>query len=520
MAKALALAKPNGRVALVQPASTLLYNSTAPSCELRDRVFQEFRVEEVINFAALRYLIFTNAIMPACAIVVRNASSDGEPLWYSCPKPLHTQEDRYHVVIEPNDIHKIYPHEIKSAPWVWTALMWGGRRDLAFLNRMSQYISLDKLENAGLVKARDGIIRGTVSKEYTEILNRPILNAKDFPADDSLYLDAATLHLNTDPRVNSVNSHDFSVFDLPQLIFKQSYMKSVLRFRAAIVKSNDKLGGVICPNSFASVHLECEDQAVLETICLVFNSTVALYHLLLTSGRFAMDRNEPQLENFRSIPLPEPQQGVLAGVNSICDVDERARQVFDFKESEWILIDDLVQFTLPDYKRGAGSPGRQPTRRNTIGKINLAAEPELTAYCHTLRQVLQAGFGMDKQIGAVIFSEPDQQRLPVRMVSIYLNVSDASSVCVEEMNAPLLRERLTKMYLDLLDTRNVKSFYQRTIRTYDKDGRGIVVNVIKPDQTRYWTRSMAMRDADEIVADFVLWQNVQETQPANEVIRG
>jgi hypothetical protein len=32
------------------------------------------------------------------------------------------------------------------------------------------------------------------------------------------------------------------------------------------------------------------------------------------------------------------------------------------------------------------------------------------------------------------------------------------------------------------------------------------VFLIKPNQIRYWTRSMAMRDADEVAGDIMLWR--------------
>ncbi len=519
LAKSLALTKSDGYVALVQPASTLLYNSTSAARRLRSRIFQEFQVEEVINLAALRYLVFRDAIIPACAIVVRNSPCNGEAFWYSCPKPLHTQEDRYRVLIEPRDIHRVYPHEVESAPWLWATLMWGSRRDLSFVERLRQHTTLAHLENQKQVKARQGIIRGTDTMEFPELLNRPVLEAKDFPVDNSIFLDAATLRKNRDPRVNSFTSHDFSKFELPQLIIKQSCMGHERRFRAAIVSSDPLLGGVVCSDSFLSVHSEISDPAIVEAICLGFNSIVAVYYLLLTSGRFAMDRNEPQADALRTIPLPEPRPGLLDGIETIEEIDERTRQIFGFKEAEWILVEDLTQYTLPDYKEGAGSPGRRPTCRGQSGKHELDAEPELTAYCRTLQQVLHSAFGSDKHVGAVVFSEPDRQRLPVRMVSVYLNSQAISSVKVETMLAASLQDRLTKLYLNLLSNENRRSFYQRTVRAYETehlgDGASIVVNMIKPDQVRYWTRSMAMRDADEIVADFLIWQSAGGNEPVD-----
>ena len=32
------------------------------------------------------------------------------------------------------------------------------------------------------------------------------------------------------------------------------------------------------------------------------------------------------------------------------------------------------------------------------------------------------------------------------------------------------------------------------------------VFIVKPDQIRYWTRSMAMRDADDVAGDIMVWR--------------
>jgi hypothetical protein len=55
------------------------------------------------------------------------------------------------------------------------------------------------------------------------------------------------------------------------------------------------------------------------------------------------------------------------------------------------------------------------------------------------------------------------------------------------------------------------------VRVYDtvsqKENSIPTVYLIKPDQLRYWTRSIALRDADEVAADLVLWLNEDDATP-------
>ncbi|MHC4212027.1 MAG: hypothetical protein ACYSWP_01515, partial [Planctomycetota bacterium] len=54
-------------------------------------------------------------------------------------------------------------------------------------------------------------------------------------------------------------------------------------------------------------------------------------------------------------------------------------------------------------------------------------------------------------------------------------------------------------------------FYRRVAQIYDTvkiAGRKVpTIFLVKPDKVRYWTRSMALRDADEVAADIMLWKN-------------
>jgi hypothetical protein len=141
----------------------------------------------------------------------------------------------------------------------------------------------------------------------------------------------------------------------------------------------------------------------------------------------------------------------------------------------------------------------------------------LAAYSDYFIRVLRAGFGQDKRISATIFREESETLVPVRLVAIHLDTPGESFVRVENITSPLLIERLKKLdaeFLEFLKSRNRCAeggiFYQRVARVYDTmlvGGREVpTVFIVKPDQVRYWTRSMAMRDADEVAEDVMLWQ--------------
>lgn len=515
--------KPHGCVVMLQPAGSLIYNQVSTAREFRHKLFTEFKVDEIINLATLRFGLFRQAVSPACIITIRPVPPDGQPLLYVCPKSTHTNEDDYRVVIEPSDSHFIHQREAASDSLVWSALMWGNRRDLAFVRELARYPNINKLRARGLVKTREGVIRGDRGLKQKEILNRPILEEDNFPRLESLYLSAKKLPPNKDPYTDSAASKDFSAFDLPQLLIKQSWQTEHGRFQAAVVKSNEELGGVICSQSYISVHAEDEQLLTyLQAACLSYNSLVAVYYLLLTSGRLASYRPEPLVSELLDVPIPQPRRGLLQGLRTLSDIDARMREVFDFKDSEWALIEDLVDYTLPDFKEGGDSPARRTTRRHESPDDR--SEPDLSRYCEYFLRVIKAGFGQDKNPCATIFHDLPAQghpptNLPVRMVAIHLDWPNRKAVTVEPIDNSLgLWGRLQQLNQNFIDQPRTDApgfVFQRVARVYDTitlKGLSIpTVYLVKPDQRRYWTRSMALRDADEVAADILLWTNNEGT---------
>ncbi len=532
--KAGALTKPTGQIAMMQPAGVLIFNQISTAKEFRQKLFSEFKVEEIVNLSALRFGLFKEAISPACIITMCANPPDGEPLSYICPKPVRTNEDDYRVIIEPQDINLIYPQEALGDSLVWTALMWGGRRDLALVRRLRQEQNLEKLEIDGIIKKRQGINRGDRRKLQESINGRRILKSTRFPDGTFLFLKVEDLEINYEPRTDSRASTDFSAFEMPQLILKQGWQTSNKRFQAAITVLDDRSQGsqgILCSKSYVSVHIPKKYNSVLEAACLTYNSKLAVYYLLLSSGRFAAYRPETNVEDLLRVPIPEPRPRLLQNLKTFDfdEVDERVRQAFSLKDSEWVLIDDLFNYTLPDFKGDSSSPGRKTTRSGQKKSSKNRVEPILRKYCEYFLRVIKAGFGQDKNVCATIFQEQNATHLPVRLVAIHLNQPSCQGVQIEPIDSPELLERLERLNQVFLETGNAEDggiFYQRIAKVYDSvqwDGLTVpTIYLIKPDKICYWTRSMALRDADEVAANIMMWRTEldRESEVMEKLYRG
>jgi hypothetical protein len=147
-----------------------------------------------------------------------------------------------------------------------------------------------------------------------------------------------------------------------------------------------------------------------------------------------------------------------------------------------------------------------PTRRHKEGE----SEPELRSYCDWFLRILRAGFGEDKAIGATIFAEATDEPLPVRLVGIHLNWPGHKGIAVETIQNSALVEHLHRVYRLLVEETEGVSF-RRIARVFDVLDQGEqripTVFMVKLDQARYWSRTIALRDADEVSLEIMQWHS-------------
>jgi hypothetical protein len=516
--KAAALAKPSGRVSMVQSAGSFLFNRSGPARAFRERFFSRFQVDEVVNLSALRFELFArkasaaqSPVAPSCIVTFRPCSPVGDDIWYASPKRSMQTGPDSEIMLDPDDLKCIRAHEAASAPEIWPALMWGSRRDWALTRRLAGLTCVRDLMAKGVLAVEEGVIRGTdpIRRRRCDwLVGRRIVEDDGLFATGFPTIHAEAMPLNDDASAERGRSE--SAFSPPQLLIKEAWSAKGQRFQARLVLPDRYGHGALCTQSYLSVHAQEGAAATLDAVCLSYNSILAVYFLLLTSSRFASYRPEPLVEELLCVPIPEPRPGLLDGIATPRDVDDRVRDAFGFKDAEWVLVDDLFNVTLPDFKGDARSPGRRPTQR-VAGAAN---EQELRQYCEYFIRVLKTGLGATRAVVATIFQEVTLPYLPYRLVAFSIGGRKAESVQVQALESPRLVNELERLNRILLRTErdDGRSVYsRRTARVYsDMDGVPAIY-IIKPDACRYWTRSMGLHDADEVAADFVSWHAASES---------
>lgn len=492
VAKSARLLGTTGQYSLLQPARTWLWGTSKPSRQLHRQLLESLAIEEIVNLTALRFGLFVKAVGPAVMVTgTPSAPSMDATLSYLAVKPDRGSDDEYDFEINTYDVHEVHLSDALADPLLWTTLTWGGPRDRLLRSKLQR---MDKITT--WVDARLGVIRGDRKKEQHAIVGRHYLNVKDWPSDASLPLESAALPVNEDPKTDSKASTDWTCFAAPQAIIRKSWNKRTGRIQAVRIHGD----GIICSDSFISLCGKDGNVSAVDATVLAINSKLATYFQLLTSGRFAMERPSPLVEELLATPCPEPRPGLLTDARNYDEIDRLARDAYALSESEWALIEDLFEYTLPFFKGGETATPRRPTERGEGSA--------LLVYGRWLIDSLRATFGERREWSVRVFEEGNHERLPVRLVALHLGPAvDPGAVRTTPLESQALADELLRLQHKLTSRDGPAGFvYRRILRVYDSVEGVPTVFIAKPDEARFWTRSMAMRDADEILADLVATQ--------------
>lgn len=177
-------------------------------------------------------------------------------------------------------------------------------------------------------------------------------------------------------------------------------------------------------------------------------------------------------------------------------MDTRVFDLFRLNEAERVLIEDALAYTVDGFLEADGTLGDELT---TLGDDD--DEAHLRAYCEHFIKVIRAGFGEDKTLSATIF-RASQERMPLRLVAFRLG--DDTGISIQEIASPALLRQLEQL-VDLDVPSGGGLFNRRIGRIYDASSGAPTIFLVKPDQKRFWTRSVGLHDGDEVALDLLTW---------------
>ena len=466
----------DGYVCLVQPAGPLLYNTRAEA--FRQYLLESYDFKAVFDFTPLESVLF-KAQVAAAAVLARNRPPQSDSILHLVFRRTRTTKNRLFLEANYYDFHWLKRDYLKKAPYAWKVDLMGGGRLHRVVQRFSGMPNLgewldDKRTNEGWIcgegynvgcgshvnkykdQAELNSLSGTEIKnkfELKSIVKRAahITGRERVPADaiGQGDIDAAKICSVDETFFESPRTKKREMFQPPHALIRETATKG--RLSAAF--SDEEL--VFTKQVFGVHAPRCSEDELRQLVDRLVDGDLYAMFLATTSSRYLVSKATSLLANdLRQLPYPQ--------------------KASDLELVEWekIVADDVVN-TYVDFRQ----KGERAIALKSATSCDLNAFA--SEYCKVLNCVYDS-FCSREPVGIgdyICYPFYYGDKPEIDLSSAYQTENTLKDLCRNKQGP--------RLYID------------RIIRLYEKN----VVIMVKPNQKRFWLRSVALRDADETLAE-------------------
>jgi N-6 DNA Methylase len=528
--------KDNGRVSFVLPSAILL-NHHDKALQAQKQWLSRYEIEQVINLSDMRLYLFDGAIRPAVVINYKKNRPDRQShqISYLIPKTEIETLKAEIISIAPEDRVQIKLRELLfdlergEAALAWKKTLWGTPRDQKFLDRLGSLPHLNDVVDQLTVKPAKRTKRWLIgqgfqprsSNDDLKDLER-VKNGKkpqnihlpQWPP-SSLFLEARSQSIDLlllESDAQAVGSRFKKLRRLPdQSIFQAPHVLITQGLRVAYSDFD-----VLFQDSIQGIHADEEDSTLLMLLAAVLNSNLADYFLFHTSANWGTERDKVHEEELLRLPFPFPEDtqnpiesheivrevsnifkqsksGLLRNILERTSIIEDSRKhlyelicrYYQIDELEQILIEDTVNYWIP-----SSTPNRSAVNIPTLKASSSSDRKEYMTLLSRLLNTWSRRSSYQVSCKIIVSSKSE-----MAVIVLQKNVGQSTNQGQEEKSGLKLDEVLTRITQLLPHHEGSMAFY-RNLKVFDGDK----LYILKPLTFRFWSKTFALNDADEIAA--------------------
>jgi len=502
------LLKPGGQIGLLV-STGILFKHGDKSREFRRRWLQENRIRAVYNFAHVRQVFFRKqrkeSIAPFAAVffvpaLVEEALQNR--VSYVSIKQSAFVERLQAVVIDRTDLCKARQRDFLANDWLWKTYMWGGLNDVELIGELqSCYQSLrDVVSDYGMGYQESGPSKNKSTRE---------LGVRFELSTNVFYQNAGFSELVIPIEHRPIHRlRNLKVYRGPRLLVKRGVSRSGGKFGE--IQARLAYTPFAFRNSIIGFRLDTLNKEKQRILLGIILSSLAKYYHFLTCSTWGFWHYEIHEQEHLGLPIHFPdnrdlRDRILKAVEQITtesdtptlfepdspgwrgiqdELDEAIFDLYGLSDAQRNLVRDLCQVTLEFFYEGVDSKATKPP---TVAQLEeyrdvflevwrerLASKgKELEARVYAPHHGLLVGVSFDlKDSGTAMHHAP---------------ITDNSEWqrWFRRLSQSLLKEYASQIYID----RVVKELSESSMF------------IIKRAQRRFWTKSQARRDAQELLTE-------------------
>lgn len=490
------LLAPNGIAALLVSSGVLLKHHKN-SVEFRRRWLEQCRLKTVFNFIHPRKSFFQSGTAPFIGVIFEESiRPQPQVYWvqYWSARRTRLIEDLQSIVFSTYDGKLLGPQDDLTDYRTWKVYWWGNHRDKNLVLGLGDRFP----------KLADSVSRESCGQGYTPTGNVDAVKLKKYKMLPVKYLE----------RYGKLDTGKFE--EPPSQVWRlgneEVYSGRRVLVRRGILQKGVEKGRIVArldespfcfTNNINGVKLLGPGRWRYQVVLGIFWSSLARYFYFVTGSSWGVWHHELHLDDeILSLPICFPEDGPLKDrllriveelqnleLSNISveririlenDLDDAIFELYSLGEAEIDLIRDLCDIQLDFFYSGDESAAAQPVEVHDIKE-----------YCRTLDHAWSRYLEDGTQLRWRYHKSPQDHSMLAMVFTVHGKGDDHPPA-----NADGWTEVLRRLDKTLLYPVSSRIYLEGMVRATTRDS----IIVVKRNEKRFWTRSMAREDAEATLA--------------------
>ena len=461
--QAMKLLKKGSLLSLVIPSGPLLYNKTI---QHRRKFLEIYNVPQIFDFSSLSGVLFEGRNYPVVVLFAKNTPPDDNDILHVAVRRTRTSKERLFFEIDKYDLYHVPKEIAKKEQLIWKANCLGSGHLYHLVKRLQDVRTLEIYLNEK--KSKHGwfygegyqcVVKSTKNPQRAPYLTGiKMIPTKRFIDD---FISIKDTKIERDELFHRPRNK--KIFQGPHLLIKE-------KPELCIAFTDDNLG---FKNEILGIYAPSEPGGQRGELIklrkhIIDNRRLYKMHALSGSGRAGISRSIGTIlaKDVMALPYPEDLSKLR------------------LSKAEQIICDDVIEYYAEQLARN------EEAKVNTENANGQLLKAFAKVFCDSLNSIYKEGtrlFYPLESIESVSFicfpfayGNPKKPQKMSKSEKRQIERGNLSCLMDNQQDANILYKRIIKLY------------HQRDM-----------VYLVKPKILRYWLKSIALRDANEVFTDLV-----------------